>query len=353
MDVASTDPKDPAVRLSDARYRKFGLWLGIGVAVLAHALIFLIPGFGGKKEEPAVVERGLRARAYRIQPASSAQGAQDTAASSQRPQPVREAREADAPASSEAAIPSPSGPPPALGASDSSRGVSLALSSGEDRGAALPDGGDNMAGQADSGAPAPARGGAVAGRGDSASSGGGQGRQSASESSAAPAQAGGQASAGSGSGSDWDKMLSMLGQQRDEITKREETVRTVHREQTVKKERSKVEEKAEPDNYLDSRIRMQVVSYPPSAIENSYTPISYPDLKLKRSQMKAGICRVYLRLYIDKQGRLSKTEVKTPATKEELEIYEPFVTKVKDSVFNWNFEPREAQVHVDVLFEIQ
>lgn len=105
--------------------------------------------------------------------------------------------------------------------------------------------------------------------------------------------------------------------------------------------------------YLDSLIRMNVVSYPKTSIEELYPEIDYPDLKFKRKQLQAGICRVYYRVWTDNSGRITRGQIKTPSTKEDLEKYAVFVDAVKSGVEEWVFDKVEAEIHIDVLFEIE
>ena len=107
------------------------------------------------------------------------------------------------------------------------------------------------------------------------------------------------------------------------------------------------------DGYLDSRIRMTVVSYPPTSIEADYPAIPYPDLQFRRSQLETGTCRVWYRVWLDGRGEILRTQVKTPATKEELKKYAEFVAQVEQSVAEWPFPRQEAEVHIDVFFQIE
>ncbi|WP_025321260.1 hypothetical protein [Deferrisoma camini] len=107
------------------------------------------------------------------------------------------------------------------------------------------------------------------------------------------------------------------------------------------------------EGYLDPRIRVTVVSYPPTSIEELHPPISYPDLRFHRRELQKGICRVWYRVWTDRTGRIVKTQLKAPASREEQELYAPFVDAVVKSVESWPFERREAEIHVDVLFEIE
>lgn len=107
------------------------------------------------------------------------------------------------------------------------------------------------------------------------------------------------------------------------------------------------------DGFLDSRIRMTVVSYPPTAIENEYPAIPYPDLRFRRSQLEKGTCRVWYRVWVDGRGEIVRTQLKTPATEAERKQYVEFVTQVEQSVAEWPFPRQEAEVHIDVFFQIE
>ncbi len=105
--------------------------------------------------------------------------------------------------------------------------------------------------------------------------------------------------------------------------------------------------------FLDPRIRMKVVSYPPTSMDSAHPAVGYPDLRFHRAQLQAGICRVYYRVWTDGRGRVVRRQIKTPDTKEALALYGPFVEAVTSSVDEWPFDSVEAEVHVDVLFEIE
>lgn len=107
------------------------------------------------------------------------------------------------------------------------------------------------------------------------------------------------------------------------------------------------------EGFLDPRIRMNVVSYPSTTIDAAYPPIPYPDLRFQKRELQAGICRVYYRVWVDGAGRIVRRQIKTPTTAAERERYAAFVEAVTANVDTWPFERVEAEVHVDVLFEIE
>jgi hypothetical protein len=81
--------------------------------------------------------------------------------------------------------------------------------------------------------------------------------------------------------------------------------------------------------------------------------VRYPDLRVHRRELTAGICRVYYRVWTDDAGRIVRTQVKTPESQEDLRRYAAFVDAVKAAVADWPFPRGAAEVHVDVLFEIE
>lgn len=121
----------------------------------------------------------------------------------------------------------------------------------------------------------------------------------------------------------------------------------------VQKAKIAAEVQPEPEQALDKRIRMTVVSYPPTSVEKKFPQVPYPDIGVARSRLEAGICRVYYRVWVNGAGEIVRDEVKSPSTPEDRKKYEPFIMAVKDSVADWQFDQVEAQVHVDVLFEIK
>ncbi len=107
------------------------------------------------------------------------------------------------------------------------------------------------------------------------------------------------------------------------------------------------------EGFLDPRIRINVVAYPPQDLSGEYPSIRYPDLRLQRRQLQAGICRVYYRVWLDDAGEIVRRQLKTPVSDEEREHYALFVEAVTRAVDGWMFAPERGEVHVDVLFEIE
>lgn len=110
---------------------------------------------------------------------------------------------------------------------------------------------------------------------------------------------------------------------------------------------------SDPEGYVDSRIRTKVTSYPPTAIEESYPAIPYPDLRIHRRDLEKGICRVYYRVWVDERGEVARTQLKAPETSAAQKRYAPFVEAVTRAVAKWPFPRTAAEVHIDVLFEIE
>lgn len=333
--------------LQDSRYGRFGLWLGIGVAVIVHLLLFVLPSPRLGESKDKETERGMVARAYRMNPfplPGSGSGA-----------PAPTAPRAPTPGASESGAPKADTAPARV--SDAAVGVERAnlvdvpsatgsvTQQGSDTGGVGGAASEFQGSGGDSRTSVPQT---SAGGGSGAGTGYGPGSEAGSGA--------GQGSPGSGSGqaTDWDRVMAMLADKRQELSVREAQLKTEREKQIAPLVRQKAAEKAQvEDSLLDPRIRMSVVSYPPTAIEKKFPAIPYPDLKFRRSQIEAGICRVYLRVWTDNRGRITKSELKSPADRPSQEKYEPFVTAVKNSVETWSFEPVEAQVHVDVLFEIK
>lgn len=103
--------------------------------------------------------------------------------------------------------------------------------------------------------------------------------------------------------------------------------------------------------FMDPRVKMVVTSYPPTAIERKYAQIPYPNLKFKQSKFTAGWWNVYIKVRVDSNGEPSGMEVLRPETDGVLE--KQFVAQVKREVEKWNFEPKSAEVHVDVRFYVE
>ena len=66
---------------------------------------------------------------------------------------------------------------------------------------------------------------------------------------------------------------------------------------------------------LDRRVQMVVTSYPPTAIEEDYDPIPYPEVIIRKGNFQQGLCQVYLVLKIDDGGNVAKVSVAAAAAR--------------------------------------
>jgi hypothetical protein len=114
--------------------------------------------------------------------------------------------------------------------------------------------------------------------------------------------------------------------------------------------------------YLDPRVKMIVIRYPIDSsglvveskgtnIERSFRQVPYPNLKIKQSRFTAGWMNVYLKLRTSAEGEPSSIEVLRPETDGPLE--RQFLDQVRKEVKKWSFEPKEAEIHVDVRFYVE
>jgi hypothetical protein len=119
-------------------------------------------------------------------------------------------------------------------------------------------------------------------------------------------------------------------------------------------QRGKREERlAKPgEGGLDHRVQMVVKSYPPSAIEEDFDYIRYPEIIIGRSSFQKGWCQVYLVLTIDDRGRVTGIEVQRPG-KERQGQFGRLIATVQEAVKSWRFAEKAAEVHVDVRFYVE
>jgi hypothetical protein len=103
--------------------------------------------------------------------------------------------------------------------------------------------------------------------------------------------------------------------------------------------------------YLDPRVRMVVNSFPHTSIENRYTAVAYPDLKIKKAQYASGWWNVYIEIHTDASGNVARYQVLRPETDGPLERI--FLGQVKREVANWKFDPVAAEIHIDVRFYVE
>lgn len=103
--------------------------------------------------------------------------------------------------------------------------------------------------------------------------------------------------------------------------------------------------------YLDPRVRMVVTSYPSTGIEKRFTPVSYPEIKVKKTEYTSGWWNVYIEIRTDADGKIVKVDVLRPETNGALEKL--FVEQVRKEIARWSFDPVTAEIHVDVRFYVE
>jgi hypothetical protein len=103
--------------------------------------------------------------------------------------------------------------------------------------------------------------------------------------------------------------------------------------------------------YLDPRVKTVVTSYPPTGIEQRYSQIPYPDRKIRKHQFTSGWWNVYVQIRTDGTGRVLRKEVLRPETNGPLERI--FVEQVNQEIGKWSFDQREAEINVDVRFFVE
>lgn len=103
--------------------------------------------------------------------------------------------------------------------------------------------------------------------------------------------------------------------------------------------------------YLDPRVQMVVTSYPQTGIESRFSQVPYPDLKIKKARYVSGWWNVYIKVFTDSYGKVTRMDVLRPESDGELERI--FVEKVKKEISRWTFDPVDAQIHVDVRFHVE
>ncbi|MFA6146617.1 MAG: hypothetical protein WC899_00205 [bacterium] len=103
--------------------------------------------------------------------------------------------------------------------------------------------------------------------------------------------------------------------------------------------------------YLDPRVRMVVTSYPPTSIERRHTQVTYPDLKVKKHQYTTGWWNVFIQIRTDGQGNVLRTDLLRPETEGPLEKI--FVEQVRREIARWSFDEKAAEINVDVRFYVE
>jgi len=103
---------------------------------------------------------------------------------------------------------------------------------------------------------------------------------------------------------------------------------------------------------LDRRVQMIVKSYPPSGIDENYTPIPYPGVIIRKSNFQQGWCQVYLVLEIGGNGQVENVVVERPQPADRSR-FEPLIRAVEGAVRAWDYDRVRAEVHVDVRFYVE
>ncbi len=102
---------------------------------------------------------------------------------------------------------------------------------------------------------------------------------------------------------------------------------------------------------MDPRVKMVVTSYPHSGIERRFTPISYPEMKIRKKEYTSGWWNVYIEITTDAEGNISRYVILRPETRGPLEKI--FLDQVRKEITRWKFDPVEAEIHVDVRFYVE
>lgn len=103
--------------------------------------------------------------------------------------------------------------------------------------------------------------------------------------------------------------------------------------------------------FLDPRVKVVVTSYPPTGIEQRHTHIPYPDRKVKKHQFTSGWWNVYVQVRTDATGKIARRDVLLPETNGPLERI--FVEQVNQEIDKWSFDRKEAEINVDVRFYVE
>lgn len=103
--------------------------------------------------------------------------------------------------------------------------------------------------------------------------------------------------------------------------------------------------------YMDPRVQMVVTSYPPTEIEKRHTVVPYPELKVKKNRFTSGWWNVYIQMHTDADGNVVRSRVLRPETDGALERV--FVEQVKVEIAKWSFDRKAAEINVDVRFYVE
>ncbi|RJP23692.1 MAG: hypothetical protein C4529_03625 [Deltaproteobacteria bacterium] len=71
--------------------------------------------------------------------------------------------------------------------------------------------------------------------------------------------------------------------------------------------------------YLDPRVRTVVTSYPPTSIEKRHTQVPYPEIRVRKHEYVTGWWNVYIQVWTDGQGKVVRKTVLRPETDGALE----------------------------------
>jgi hypothetical protein len=307
--------------------------LYLGIAALFHGLLFLIPGGSPAKKERVEKVRGVRIRSFaeRPAPAAPARTAAVQPPPSPQPQPAK-------------TLPPPSAPPVVKEQHFSMLGSRTA--NGESFAPSTTPGGAKGAGVSTSGAGGSASSPSVAREGAAPKSEFGNylsklqssGVQGWAKESAQKNRQGwkGNGSGGTGGGEGWLGGPGGSGSGQGGSGTGRSGSGTGGDGASA---------------YMDPRVRMVVTSYPPTGIERRYTQVPYPNLKFKKNKFNVGWCNVYLKIKTDSDGTPVSTEVLRPENEGVLE--RQFLDQVKKEVGKWTFDPKEAEIHVDVRFYVE
>lgn len=114
--------------------------------------------------------------------------------------------------------------------------------------------------------------------------------------------------------------------------------------------------------YLDPRVKMVVIRYPVDAtgkvqedkgvnLEHRLRQVPYPNIKVRQSKFTAGWWNVYIKVRTDEEGKPAGMEVLRPDSDGPLE--RQFVDQVRREIGKWSFDPKVAEIHVDVRFYVE
>ncbi len=108
------------------------------------------------------------------------------------------------------------------------------------------------------------------------------------------------------------------------------------------------------DDYLGTMATPIVTSKPSTSIEKNFTDIPYPEaIKIRKSNLRSGVSRVYLRLLINEDGEIERVFIRSPKTEADKKKYKIFLDAVIDTVSTWDYDRQKAIVFVDVRFTIE